>query len=398
MNINRIQLLISQRRWQLAEEELRRELVNEPMNPIGHAFLGIIMLGQDRTDEALTAVEHSIGLAPDMAFPHNLRGRVLYEMGEMKQADESFLTAIELDPADADHYIHRAYVLFSRSRYEEALTSVEEGLALDPEQVDGINLRGRLLIKMGREPEASEVFESSMSKDPENSFTHVNMGWAKLEAGEHKAALEHFREALRLNPENEPARAGLVEGLKARYWFYQLYLKFAYFMDGLNQKYRWALIIGLIVIARLIPALAPVYLALVFFSWFSSILFNSLIRLNPYGRYALNEDQIKFSNIFSGVLLGGVGSFVAGKLLEVGLLENLGLVLLILLFPITGTFNQKYPKDRKKSMIYTWVLVGLGSVFLLLEALQLTEISSGVFLVYVLGSVAYTWWVQTLKG
>ena len=354
-------------------------------------------MGQGRKEEALVSVQQAIGLAPDFPFPHNLHGRVMYSMGNMKEAEASFREAIRLDPDDADHYHQLAYVYFSRSRYEESLELVEQGLALAPEEVDGINLRGRLLIKLGREPEAQDAFEASINKNPENSYTHLNMGWAKLEAGSHKESLDHFREAVRLDPGNDAARAGLVEGLKARYWFYRMYLKFAFFMDSLNQKYRWALLIGLILVANTIPGIAPIYLGLVFFSWFSSILFNTLIRLNPYGRYALDEDQIFYSNIFAALLGGGIAALLGGKFGEIGLLENLGLVLLVLLFPLTGTSNQKYPAARKKSMIYALVLAGVGALFLALEGLGIAAAST-VFLVFLFGGVAYTWWVQTLQA
>lgn len=382
----------------MAEREIRQDMGNYLHHPLVRVFLGIALMGQDKMEEALTEAETAIGLDPDFPFAHNLRGRLQFQLGNHKEAEKSLKEAIRLDPSDADHFVHLAYVYFNKTKWEDSIQTVEQGLALNPEHVGGLNLRARLLVKLGRTPEASQSFEASMNKDPENSYTHLSMGWAQLEEGDHKRALEHFREAVRLDPNNEAARAGLVEGLKARYWFYRQYLKFAFFMEGLNSKLRWALVIGLIVIANVLPALAPYYLGFVFFSWFSGILFNSLIRLNPYGRYALTEDQILYSNVFSALLIGGLGSLAVGSLAGIPLLGSVGYVLLLMLFPVTGTGNQMYPSARKKSLIYTWALAGLGGIFLLMEAfVPSLEATGNVFLVFLFGAVAYTWWVQTLR-
>lgn len=398
MNINRIQLLLSQERFALAEQEIRQDMGTLAHHPLARVLLGIALMGQERKGEALEEAEAAIGLDPTFPFAHNLKGRILFQLGKMKEAEQSLQEAIRLNPADPDHFVHLAYVYFQKGNWEEALKAVEHGLGLNPEHVGGLNLRARLLIKLGRSPEASQSFEASMNKDPENSYTHLSMGWALLEEGDHKKALDHFREAVRLDPENESAKGGLVEGLKARYWFYRLYLRFAFFMENLNGKLRWGLIIGLIVIANVLPALAPYYLGLVFFSWFSGILFNSLIRLNPYGRYALTDDQIQYSNIFSALLVSGLISLGIGAFFTLDILTSLGSVLLLMLFPVTGTSQQIYPAARKKSLIYTWAMAILGGIFLVIASLYPQELfTEYVFLGFVFVSVAYTWWVQTLR-
>ena len=396
MNVNRIQLLLSQDRFEMAEREIRQDMANNLHNPLARVFLGLALIGQDREEEALAETEAAIGLDPEFPFAHNLRGRILFQLGELKKAETSLKEAIRLDPSDADHFVHLAFVYFNRGKWEDSLQAVEQGLALNSEHVEGLNLRARLLVKLGRAPEASQTFEASMNKDPENSFTHLSMGWALLEEGKHKQALDHFREAVRLDPTNEGAKAGLVEGLKARYWFYRIYLRFAFFMGNLNERLRWVLLIGFVLIVQVLPVLAPYYLGFVFFSWFSGILFNSLIRLNPYGRYALTEDQIRYSNIFSGLLVGGIASLIGWSLTGIDILEMLGFVLLLMLFPITGTSNQTYKSERKKSLIYTWVLAGLGGIVLGMEWMG-APYTGEVFFAFVIASVAYTWWVQTLK-
>lgn len=378
----------------MAEEEIRLAMGEHHDDPWLHTFLGVSLIGQNRSKEALESVGTAISLAPDLAFPHNLLSQIHLQLGEVKEAKAAILEAIRIDPMVASFHVHLAYIFFSQGEWESALVAAEQGLSLDPEEVDGLNIRGRILVKLGRTPEASEAFQTSMNRDPDNTYTHINRGWALLEEGDYDRALDHFREGVRLDPNNTDAKAGLVEGLKAKYWIYRAYLKFAFSLEKLSSKARWGLMIGLIVIVKIVPFLAPFYLAFIFFSWFSDLLFSTLLRFNVYGRYALNKKQVNYSNIFSALLVSGTSSLIGGLAGGMDLLSSLGIVLLALLFPVAGTYNRNTEKSRKRSMIYTFILAGVGSLFLITEAMNM-EVAGTLFLGFMLGAVGYTWWVQT---
>lgn len=393
---DRIAFLLSTRKFELAEREIRAALAQQLENPQLHAFLALCMLGQRRPKEALEPARQALGLAPDFPLPYLLLSQAWYELEDMKQARQAIQQAIALDPLQADFYIHLAAIDFYERKWEQALQAVEKGLALNPEQVDGINIRARILLKLGRASESAASFEASLNKDPDNSYTHSNKGWALLEGGEYRAALSHFREALRLNPENESAREGLIEALKARYWIYRAYLRFAFAMNNMSQGLRWGLIIGAILVVRLLPVLAPAYLVLVFFSWFSDILFNTLLRFNPYGRYALNERERHYSNLFAACLLSGLLALGYGMGVGDGRFEGLGIVLLGMLFPITGTFNTGKTRKRKHALLYTYLLAALGAIFVIAEFAG-ASVSGTLFFVFLLGAVGFTWWVQIAR-
>ncbi|MEZ4771888.1 MAG: tetratricopeptide repeat protein [Bacteroidia bacterium] len=389
MNLSRIELLLGQRRYDMAEKEIREQMGDYLNNPLVRSYLGISLLGQGRTEDAKKEVENAIGLAPDFAFAHGLLSRIYYQEGQTKEALAAVEEAIRIDPSDANQFVHLAYIQFSRSKWEDALAAAEQGLSLNPEHVDGINIRARILVKLGRSPEASAAFDDSMHKNPENAYTHINKGWALLEEGRYDEALVHFKEGVRLDPDNEAARSGLVEGLKAKYWIYRAYLKFAFWMESISSGYRWALIIGLVLIANSVPYIAPFYLVLVFFSWFSSILFNLLLRFNSYGKYALSDEQIRYSNIFAGLLVAGAASLIAGLTAGLPLAENIGVVCLGLLFPVTGTFSKSIKSSRQKSLWMTYAFVAVGIGFVTTAFLGM-PVASVLFSIFAYGIMAYT--------
>lgn len=394
--MERIALLLSQGKWQLAEQELRRHISEEIEDTEAHAYLGMCLLVQKKYPEAKHEIEESIRLSPTFAYSHYLLSQWYLDQGYPNKALAPNQEAIKLDPEDADYHTQLAAIYFQQSKWEESLESTEQALLLNPEHVDAYNLRARILIKLGRTPEASESFSASMQRDPQNSYTHSNRGWGLLEERQYKESLEHFRESLRLDPSNEAARQGLIEALKARYWIYRAYLNFAFFMSNLQNVPRWALVIGLVVIVNIIPFLLPVYLAFVFFSWFSPLIFNSLLQFNSFGRYALNEREKKFSILFIATLALGLATLIPGLLLPEALLEGIGVSALFLLFPIAGTFSKSQKRGRQRSAWFGFGLVGIALVHLVSLILGLA-ITPQIFTAFVAGVVIYTWATSFLE-
>jgi hypothetical protein len=150
-------------------------------------------------------------------------------------------------------------------------------------------------------------------------------------------------------------------------------------------------------VVQVFPSLLPLYLGFIFFSWFSEILFNTLLRLNPYGRYALNEREIYYSNIFSALLVVGIGGLVYGLNAPNPLFEGIGIVCLGMLFPVTGTYNQTRPSVLRKSTIYTWALAAVGVCYLGANFLGLAFASTALT-VFAIGAVGYTWWIGFVSG
>ncbi|HEX5242273.1 MAG TPA: tetratricopeptide repeat protein [Tepidisphaeraceae bacterium] len=182
------------------------------------------------------------------------------------------------------------------------------------------------LVRLGRRAEAGLAIDAALARDPENATTHANQGWTLLHQGQHKKAMEHFREALRLDPQMDWARAGIVEALKARNPIYRIFLAYFLFMGRLSRQAQWGIIIGGYVAYRIVLSISQgsnspwtkllwpligLYIAFAVMTWLASPLFNLLLRLDRFGRYALSNDQKWGANLVGGLLLGVIGSGVA---------------------------------------------------------------------------------------
>ena len=325
-HLQRAQLLYSQSRFELAEQQVRQVLLEQPQDSYAHALLGLCLMRQDKLPEAQQEVEQAIVHQPDNPFAHYCHSSVLEHRNRFPEAEQSAREALRLDPGDPDYYAQLAVTLFHQKKWQPALEAAEKGLEFDGEHAGCFNLRSMTLTQLGRREEAIATVDESLARDPDDALAHTNKGWALLHKGKPKEALEHFREALRLDPNFEYARQGTVEALKARNPIYRWMLAYFLWMSRLEGRTQWIVIIAGYVlirslrsIARTAPEWEPwitpivvVYSIFVLFTWFAYPLFNLLLRFNKFGRHALSRDQRMASNWLGGCLAVGLVSIVVG--------------------------------------------------------------------------------------
>lgn len=381
-HFQRALLLFEQGRHELAEQELRQVLAQDPDDPTGHALLALILLHRENFKDATTEAQQAIHLSPDLPFAHYTLARVMHLRHRNEEALAAVHEAIRLDPADADYCALLAGIHFDERRWLAALEAAQRGLQIAPEHVGCTNLLSMALVKLGRRAEAGATIGKALSHDPENSLTHANQGWTYLESGQPKAALEHFRESLRLDPNNEWARHGIVEALKARNFVYALMLKYFLFMARMSRSVQWAIIFGGYFGSRVLAALSqarpewapyllPLRIAYVCFAlltWIANPMFNLMLRLNRFGRLALSREQTVASNWIGACFLLALVALATYFLTHGNQLWLLiAMVFGLLLLPLSGTFNCSEGWPRRSMAIYTIVLatLGLGSLTLL---------------------------------
>jgi tetratricopeptide (TPR) repeat protein len=312
----RAEILIQQKRYAEAEKILNELLGNDPNNVYILTLLTEACLQLDKNERALTIVETAIGLAPDNAIVHYMKARAVLSLDRYNDAEQCLATSISLEPDFPSAFAFWASIKLIRKQYQSALEMADKALALEPDNVLALNNRSTALVKLNQTADAYATIDGALREDPNNYYTHANYGWTLLEKGQHKKALEHFRESLKINPGFEYAQAGMIEALKAKNPVYRLFLKYAFFMGNLTQKYQWGVIIGLYLLLRLLgsladksPQLAPyitpitfLLIVFAFSTWIIAPLSNLYLRLNRFGRYILSPKETKVSN-YVGVSL-----------------------------------------------------------------------------------------------
>ncbi len=393
----RAQLLMQQNRPDQAASELRRHLTRDPHEPVAHALLAVCLLDEEaQLPTAQQEAELAIHLAPEYDFAFYALALVQHRQHRLKEAMAAINQALALDPTDANYHHLLGSLRLESGQLPAALQAARTGLSFDSEHAGLLSLEARTLARQGRGAEASAAARAALGHGAESSSVQAQAGWVALETNRPTEALENFREALRLDPTSEFARQGLVEALKARYWVYRTFMRFMYWVSSLSAGLRRGLFIGAYVVARFVPVLLPVYLVFAYMSWFKDALFNSLLRVNRYGRYALSPAQTLHSTHFLA-LLGLAAAAGLGALLlpQVPGLVTLAFVALGLLFPLVGTERLAgQPKRHSYSRWAGWALAAVGATSVALAMLGLDsdgQLYNQLFMLFLYGTVAYTW-------
>ena len=394
--LEKAQLLIEQNRFELAEKEIHQHLATHTDDAIAFALLSMCASGLDDDKRALEYAERAVGLEPDNDAVLYQYARVLVSLDQLKKGEKVIRSAISFNAYDAEYFGLLAIILASRKKFNEALDYANQGLALDPSNLTCLNIRSMAQVKTGDQTGAFSTVEGALEFDPENPITHANYGWGLLEKGDAKKALEHFREALRLDPQNEWAKSGLLEGLKARYFVYRLFLKYAFWMEKMSAGAQFGVIIIVGVMYNRFtsfmfdnekwqPFLIPIWVLLILTilsSWFLPALMNLYLRLNTYGRYALNEKQKKISTYVGVAVLvavvGGIG-YIATTQNWLGVMGVFGVLMMV---PMSNMLEPEKRYKRVISIAITILLLLLG--ILAIWASALTGLFFTAFAVYFL--------------
>ena len=365
---DRSQLLLAQRRYDLAERELRGLLADDPNDGVSLALLAMCILHDDeRKAEATETAQRAVAVAPDESLSHYALSTCFLQRNRFDEAEAAIQTALNLDPYDADAFAVLARTLFGRKRYEDALATLDQGLAIDPEHGDCSNLRAITLERLGREFEAVEASTDRLRQNPQDPMAHASHGYTLLQSGNYKEAQVAFREALRLDPENDMARVGLINALNNRSFLFRMVHRFYVMLSRINGKSAFLLIFGAWVLMQVLsqvaesyPIVQPIvfpiivlYAMFVVLTWIANPLFNTFLRFHPFGQHLLNRAQTWASNLIAPCLLLSVFSLGLGWIVAniwLGILA--GAYWLGMAIPIAGTFSPDEPKRR----------LGLGAI------------------------------------
>lgn len=406
--LQRAQLLFQQSRHELAENELRQVLAEDPHDAYAHSLLGLSLAHQEKYQEATSETQQAIHLAPDFPFAHYAHAHVLHRRNRFPEALAAINEAIRLEPEAADQYALLSNIHLQERHWRGALNAAEQGLQFDPEHIGCTNLRAIAMVKLGRKADAGKTIEAALSRNPDNALTHANQGWTLLEQGEPKKAAEHFREALRLDPQNDWARRGIIEALKARNFIYAIMLKYFLWMAKFGRRGQWAILIGgffgIQVLAgtarnnpKFVPWVLPIeilYITFALMTWMAYPFFNLLLRLNRFGRYALSREQNVASNWFGLCLfiaLLGLGTcFIKGFVVP---WITIALVFGLLLLPVSAVFkcHDGWPRVTMGTITIILTLLGVGGIALLADNKAASGTVTPLLGLFILGTVASTW-------
>jgi tetratricopeptide (TPR) repeat protein len=406
-------LLYEQERWDLALQEFRADLTDEPNNGRSQAFAALCLKALGRLGPATEVAREAISLEPHEPFCYYALALIFKERNRFKEAQDAITQALELRPDHAEYLGLAALLWAQQKEWQRALELATRGLELQPTNRLCGHARALALVKTGKMAQARELLDAMLERDPDNALVQANLGWVALERNDREAALRAFRESLRIDPELEWSRDGLVEALKLRYPLYGMLLRYFLWMGRRKPSERWAVAGGLYMLHRALsefarrnprvkPWLMPFlwcYRLFAYFTWVGRPFGNLLLRATAYGRGVLTPDETVESNLFGGLLFGSVASMAAFKVTHAEAWLLIFLVCFTLPIPLTATYTCEDGWPRQLMKVFTLSLTILGIVTVIDFALwEEAERWLKMLEWYVLGIVASQWIGNVLAG
>jgi tetratricopeptide (TPR) repeat protein len=156
--------------------------------------------GIGRHDEAITAFNKALALAPNYVPIYLDRGNAQLVAGRLQEALASYDQALALEQRFAPAYYNRGIVLERLNRHAEALSSYERAVALHPNYAEAESNRGGVLARLGRYQDALNACDRALALSSDLAQAHCNRAIALDRLGRGAEALQSCTRAVALDP------------------------------------------------------------------------------------------------------------------------------------------------------------------------------------------------------
>jgi len=205
--------LLDQERTEEAIVQYREALRINPEYALAHNNLGAALVKQERTKEAIVQYHEALRINPDYASAHNNLGAALVQQGRTKEAFVQYHEALRINPDYADAHYNLGAALIRQGRTKEALAQYREALRINPAFAEARNNLGAALFQQGHIKEALAQYREALRINPAFAGAHYNLGDALAQQGRADEAIAQYREALRINPAFAEAHNNLGDTL-----------------------------------------------------------------------------------------------------------------------------------------------------------------------------------------
>src|SRR5262249_2694420 len=145
---------------------LRRATKRRPAYPEAFHELGFLLFSSGHGDEAVTVVEHGMGLVPNAVELPILLGVILHARREHAKAKAAFARALDIAPDHPGAHYGLGAVMIDAAEYAPAAEHLRRSLAAHAADVQARLRLGICLLELDRVDEALANFRSAVQGDP----------------------------------------------------------------------------------------------------------------------------------------------------------------------------------------------------------------------------------------
>jgi tetratricopeptide (TPR) repeat protein len=149
--------------------------------------------------EATTLFEQYIQRRPDNPWGHYMLGLSAWKSGDLVKSEESFETALRIDPKHMKSLVNVSRVLIEQKRYDDAIGKLTTASEVDPESATVPRLMARAHSAKGEFEPAVDAYRRAIALDGSDAWSMNNLGLLYLEHGFVEDALAYLAKAVQMN-------------------------------------------------------------------------------------------------------------------------------------------------------------------------------------------------------
>ncbi len=165
-------------------------------------------LKQIKLNEAIKRLNKAIEIHPNYKNPYLIKANCYHFLGDFKQAEQSYIAAINLDPGFADAIANHAinYREMGKQYGAEkgdlasAIKYLKTSFDMNPNDAETVRLLGIAHGNANNYQEAITYFTKALQLSPNSADAHANLAKAYSNAGDNENSQEYAIKARKLDP------------------------------------------------------------------------------------------------------------------------------------------------------------------------------------------------------
>ena len=177
-------------------------LKNDPESAVAWGLLGLVMMLQNRGDEALPAFERSIKIDKTNGTTWMNYGSLLSYIGRLNDAESALIQSTTLDPNNYAVWFLLGNVYKLTNRPKLAEDAYRKAIELKPSDEASWSNLGFALYDQKLYQDAEKMFRKAIELNPRYAFPWRGLGYAFAKRKQFKDAAHAFRQYLNFEPQD----------------------------------------------------------------------------------------------------------------------------------------------------------------------------------------------------
>lgn len=195
---DKVEIMLAKGQADAADKMLQELLEELPEEEKQDFIVDIANIFQENNhnQKALAWIERAH--AEDTADFKELRGRILFDMGNHEEGTRLFNELIDQDPFCKRYWSTLASMHFIKEEYDDAIQSSEYALAIDPQDAEGLIIKANALFKLENFEKAAEFYKRYEEVIPNDDFALLHYGTCLCNLGRTDEGIDKLRHAASL--------------------------------------------------------------------------------------------------------------------------------------------------------------------------------------------------------